>query len=185
MLIGLLADVHDHLDYLRRAVDVFNAAGCQQVLFAGDLVSTIAVPPLRRLICPLFGCFGDNEGNRPGLLAGMSVVGSLVEPPCIFTCADGTRIALAHMKRQLRELADTYDLAVVGHTHRWGRTQDSRNRWIINPGETSGWSFGTPTVAMLDVTKRSVAWFDLRRESRVCLGSASYDERSNRAQDEQ
>ena len=38
MLLGIFADSHDHLDHLRRAVEVFNTAQCEQVLFAGDLV---------------------------------------------------------------------------------------------------------------------------------------------------
>lgn len=86
------------------------------------------------------------------------------------------------MKQQLRELASHCDLAVVGHTHRWGSTQDARGRWIINPGETSGWSFGTPTVAILNVAKRTVGWFDVRCVPAACLGFASYDQRSGRAQ---
>ena len=63
MLIGAFADSHDHLDYLRAAVKIFNDSQCGAVLFAGDLVSTFAVPILRDLHCPLIGCFGDNEGN--------------------------------------------------------------------------------------------------------------------------
>ena len=68
MLVGIFADTHDHLANIRRAVERFNQAGCEVVLFAGDLVSTFAVPPLRRLQCPFVGCFGDNEGNKICLL---------------------------------------------------------------------------------------------------------------------
>ena len=64
MRIGVFADTHDHLDNIRRAVEYFNRAECEYVIFAGDFVSTIAVPPLRNLTCPLVGCFGDNEGNK-------------------------------------------------------------------------------------------------------------------------
>ena len=67
MLIGIFADTHDHLANIRLAVERFNAAKCELVLFAGDLVSTFAVPPLRRLNCPFVGCFGDNEGNKVDL----------------------------------------------------------------------------------------------------------------------
>ena len=49
MLIGIFADSHDHLDHIQRAVEVFNQAGCELVVFAGDLVSSFAVPPLRKL----------------------------------------------------------------------------------------------------------------------------------------
>ena len=150
MLIGIFADSHDHLDNIRLAVARFNAAGCELVLFAGDLVSTFAVPPLRKLECPLVGCFGDNEGNKPGLLAGFRLVGQLSEPPVRLTTDDGTRFVLAHMQRQLRGLVDDYDVAIFGHTHKPRIGRDDAGRLFINPGETSGWTFGRPTVALLE-----------------------------------
>ena len=69
MLIGIFADSHDHLDHIRLAVATFNEAGCELVVFAGDLVSSFAVPPLRALNCRVIACFGDNEGNKAGVLA--------------------------------------------------------------------------------------------------------------------
>ena len=55
MRIGIFADSHDHLNYIRRAVELFNQRECELVVFAGDLVSTFAIPPLRKLNCPLVG----------------------------------------------------------------------------------------------------------------------------------
>ena len=112
MLLGVFADSHDHLDHLRLATQVFNEAGCETVLFAGDLVSTFAVPPLRKLNCPFVGCFGDNEGNKAGLLAGMSIIGTLQEPPVRYTAPDGTRFLLAHMERQARGIGDDFDVFI-------------------------------------------------------------------------
>src|SRR3954469_8470481 len=156
MLVGLFADSHDHLDNLRLAVERFNEAGCELVLFAGDLVSTFAVPPLRRLKCPLVACFGDNEGNKVGLHAGLSLVGTLAEPPVRFTAGDGTRFIICHMQRQLRGQADDWDIAVFGHTHKPRVIRDDSRRLLINPGETSGWTFGRPTIALLETVTRQV-----------------------------
>ena len=150
MRIGIFADSHDHLDNLRLAVTVFNDAECHQVLFAGDLVSTIAVPPLRKLKCPFVGCFGDNEGNKAGLLAGVSLVGKLSEPPVLFESADGTRFGIAHMRRQLDQLEAEYDIAVYAHTHKPRVGRDEQGRLCINPGETGGWTYREPTVAILE-----------------------------------
>lgn len=65
MRVGVFADSHDHLDNIQLAVKRFTQAECAGVLLAGDLVSTIVVPPLRALRCPFVGCFGDNKGNIP------------------------------------------------------------------------------------------------------------------------
>jgi uncharacterized protein len=156
MLVGLFADTHDHLANIRLAVDRFNAAGCELVLFAGDLVSTFAVPPLRKLKCPLVACFGDNEGNKVGLHAGFALVGTLAEPPVRLTAADGTRFIICHMERQLRGQPDDWDVAVFGHTHKPRVRRDERGRLLINPGETSGWTFNQPTIAFLDTARREV-----------------------------
>src|SRR5207253_7084078 len=156
MLIGLFADTHDHLANIRLAVERFNAARCEVVLFAGDLVSTFAVPPLRKLKCPLVACFGDNEGNKVGLLAGFALVGQIGEPPVRFTANDGTRFIICHMQRQLRGEADDWDIAVFGHTHKPRMIRDGSGRLLINPGETSGWTFGLPTIALLETATREV-----------------------------
>ena len=156
MLVGLFADAHDHLANIRQAVERFNEARCEVVLFAGDLVSTFAVPPLRKLKCPIVACYGDNEGNKVGLQAGFSLVGQLGEPPVRFVSADHTRFVICHMQRQLRGLDDEWDIAVFGHTHKPGVKRDERGRLLINPGETSGWTFGKPTVALLETATRAV-----------------------------
>jgi hypothetical protein len=156
MLVGLFADTHDHLANIRLAVERFNEAKCELVLFAGDLVSTFAVPPLRKLQCPFVGCFGDNEGNKVGLLAGFTLVGQIGEPPVRFTASDGTRFIVCHMQRQLRGQADDWDIALFGHTHKPRIRRDDCGRLLINPGETSGWTFGQPTICLLETRSREV-----------------------------
>lgn len=157
--IGIFADTHDNVPHIAQAVKRFNAANVDLVLFAGDLVSTICVPPLRKLSAPVIGCFGDNEGNKPGILSGFRIVGQLSEPPVQVTANDGTRIVLVHMRRQLRGLASDYDVAVFAHTHKPRIELDTSDRLLLNPGEAGGWSFGKPTIAFLDTASR-VAYID-------------------------
>ncbi|WP_437224231.1 metallophosphoesterase [Planctomicrobium sp. SH661] len=156
MRVGIFSDTHDHLDNIRRAVALFNDRKCDCVLFAGDLVSTFAIPPLRHLKCPLYGCFGDNEGNRTGILGGFRIIGQIREAPAAYELADGTRIVIVHMERQLTGFRDAFDIAVYGHTHRPSVSRDDQGRLFINPGETSGWTYGNPTVALLETSDQSV-----------------------------
>lgn len=155
MRIGLFADSHDHLDHIRRAVDVFNAEQCELVIFAGDLVSSFAVPPLRQLRCPVLACFGDNEGNKIGVSAGFRILGEIGEPPFGYRAVDGTRILITHMLRSLQGLEGDFDVCVFAHTHRAEIRVDDYGRLLVNPGEASGWSFQKPSVAILETQPRS------------------------------
>tara|TARA_R110002020_G_scaffold319161_7_gene535088 strand:- start:1488 stop:2090 length:603 start_codon:yes stop_codon:yes gene_type:complete len=150
MRIGIFADAHDHLDNLRRAVALFNVKKCDLVVFAGDLVSTISVPPLRKLNCPLLGCFGDNEGNRTGIHNGMSIIGILGDPPLGIRTQDGRRILVTHQWNQVRNQLEDCEVVIYGHTHRASIGRDERGRLMINPGETGGWTYGKPSVAILE-----------------------------------
>ncbi len=166
MLIGIFADSHDHLDHIRRAVEVFNEAGCELVVFAGDLVSSFAVPPLRNLKCKVIGCFGDNEGNKPGVAAGMRIIGTIGEPPLGFKTPDGRKVLVTHMDRTLRGIEGEFDVAIFAHTHKPSITRDELGRLFINPGETSGWSYGRPSVALLDTTtmEARIVWLNSSSE---------------------
>lgn len=150
MRIGVFADSHDHLDNVRLAVGEFNKEQCDLVVCTGDFVSTFVTPPLRRLRCPFLGCFGDNDGNKRGLLNGVSLIGTIGEPPFGFKTPDGTKVLVTHMLRHLRGLGDNADLILFAHTHKPVIKWDQRGRLFVNPGETSGWSFRKPTIAIVD-----------------------------------
>lgn len=162
MRIGIFGDVHDHLDNLRRAVEVFNARGCDLVVFAGDFVSPIAVPPLRQLTCPILSCFGDNEGNKIGIQSGMRILGTVAEPPFGFRTKDGRRILVTHVLEHLRGALGECDVVISGHTHQASVVKDRSGRLFVNPGETSGWTKHRPTVAFLDTATLEAEIVDLR-----------------------
>lgn len=162
MLVGIFADTHDHLDHIRAAVGVFNEHRCDVVLFAGDFVSTICVPPLRKLCCPVVATYGDNDGNKVGLQSGFTIIGTLADPPVRYTADDGTRFVIVHMLRQLRGYAEEFDVAIYGHTHKPRIHHDESGRLYINPGETAGWTFGRPTVVLFDTLHKDARVLDLR-----------------------
>ena len=168
MKIGVFSDVHDHLDNLRSAIGAFNSHRCDLVIFAGDLVSTIAIPPLRKLQCPFVGCYGDNEGNRVGIQSGMSIVGTMADPPFGFRTADGTRIVITHQRALLAGNCEGCDVLIYGHTHRASVEYDRFGRLLLNPGEAGGWTYGQPTVAIVETKPLRVELVSLlqARESR-------------------
>lgn len=150
MRVGIFADAHDHIDNVRRAVVAFNQLQCDLVLFAGDFVSPLVVPPLRKLTCPVIACYGDNDGNIVGIQGGMRIVGTLGYPPFGVQLTDGTKILLGHDVTSLRPHLEGVDVVVFAHSHKPSLVKDARGRLFINPGETSGWVFRKPTIAYFD-----------------------------------
>lgn len=167
MRVGIFADSHDHLDHVRRAVSVFNETGCELVVFAGDFVSPLVIPPLRNLRCPVIACFGDNDGNKIGIAGGMKIVGLLSDPPFGFVTKDGTRFLLTHQLEHVKGLIDGADVIVYAHTHRPSEVVDAAGRLFLNPGETGGWFHRQPTVFILETETRQTTRVDLDPEMAV------------------
>lgn len=164
MRVGIFADSHDHLDHVRRAVAMFNELGCELVIFAGDFVSPLVIPPLRNLRCPVVACFGDNDGNKIGIAGGMKIVGLLAEPPFGYVATDGTRFLITHQLEMLKGCIDGAQVIVFAHTHRPSVVQDAAGRLFINPGETGGWFHRTPTVYILETTTLEATRIDIDPE---------------------
>jgi putative phosphoesterase len=154
MRIGILADTHDNLPMVERAVARLNALSPDLVLHAGDYVAPFVIPRLAGLACPCIGVFGNNDGDR-ALLAAKARESGRVEIQGYFTArlADGRSIALLHGHEPgaLDGIAGSgiFDVIVHGHSHRPSITGKGRTL-MVNPGEVCGYLTGRGTVAVLE-----------------------------------
>jgi putative phosphoesterase len=154
MKIGIMADIHDNVDNLRHAIGRFNAEGCSLVLLAGDFVSPLVVPSMRKLTGKVVACFGDNDGNQRGIIGGMEIVGTLGYGPFSHQTSDGLKILMAHQLNDVKDCIGDEEIIVFAHTHRPSVVKDRKDRLFINPGEVGGWMFRKPTVVILDTESR-------------------------------
>lgn len=149
-MIGILSDTHDNLTRVRQAVRLFNDAGCDLVIHAGDFVAPFTVDELRNLRAPVKGVFGNCDGERAGLTRAFQGMGEIREAPFAFLHA-GLRFVVVHLEGMAAPffVARTCDVIVSGHTHR--PVVESRDGiLLINPGEAGGWLGGRSTVVLLD-----------------------------------
>jgi hypothetical protein len=146
MLIGILADTHDNLPMIERALTELKARKVEVLLHAGDYVAPFALKRVLASELPLVGVFGNNDGERRGL-------GKLSEDihlgPYRFEL-EGRTIVMAHEPDVLKDaLGDGDDLGVCGHTH---EPQISIGPpLVVNPGEVGGWLTGRSTGAVVDL----------------------------------
>ena len=151
MRIGLIADTHDNMPKIKKALAAFTARKVEAMVHAGDVISPFAAKALRATKLPIFAVYGNNDGERKGLadlLEGISDGPRLVE-------LDGRKILVAHSVAQVSEAAKAgADLVVVGHTHVAGL--ERTKPLVLNPGECGGWLYGKTSVAVLDTVRMSV-----------------------------
>jgi hypothetical protein len=157
MLIGLMADSHDHLPRIERAVEVFNRRQVKFVIHGGDFVAPFALAPLERLRCDWVGVLGNNDGERAGLQRRSQ--GRITAGPLRIEKA-GKRLTVIHILEELALDREEADLVIFGHTHK-AEVRQERNMLLINPGETYGWLHGRATAAVVDLSTLAVEMIDL------------------------
>lgn len=150
MLIGVIADTHDNMDKLKKAVDLFNERAVELVLHAGDYIAPFTSRELRRLECRMIGVFGNNDGEKLGLVKQFEGFGELHEGIHQLKL-NGKTIAMTHCPEIAATLAGSgaFDVVIYGHTHR--AEIKGQRPLVVNPGECGGWLEGKSTVATLDL----------------------------------
>ncbi len=164
MKIGVIADSHDRLPTLRRAVRMFTRMRVDALLHAGDFIAPFAakliappqVPESIRVYC----CFGNNDGERAGV---KNVLPQVVDGT-VKVELGGCRIAMNHFIEWFAPgQTDDAHVVISGHTHQI--VNETRGgQLILNPGECCGWLTDRPTVALLDTDTRTAQIIDIADE---------------------
>jgi putative phosphoesterase len=150
MLTGIIADTHDNMLTLKKAVDYFHARNVAHVIHAGDFTSPFTFQVLKDLHSGFTGIFGNNDGDR--LLLQKNSDGRVHNQPHLLEL-DNRKIIVMHEHHIIDALAQSgcYDLVIYGHTH-IPVIKTVKTTLVINPGEASGWLYGKPTVAVADLS---------------------------------
>lgn len=165
MRIAILADSHDHVDRLRRAIERCRDENVESVLHAGDFIAPFSVKVLADAGCPVHAVFGNNDGERLGIRDAFGDWGE-VQPGPIELELGSRRILLMHEPYGLasHEASDRNDLIIYGHTHEtdWRPLgEQGSGRWVINPGEVCGWVTGRATFALFDLERSEGELIDI------------------------
>ena len=155
MKIGLIADSHENMPMIAKAVELFNRERVELVLHAGDIISPITAKEFSKLKARMIIVLGNNDGEKFFLRERFKSIGEIHEGKWEGEI-DGKRLLLIHAPDMLGALekSGSYDIIVYGHTHkldiRKGETL------VVNPGECGGWITGRCTIAILDTEKMEV-----------------------------
>ncbi len=153
MKIGIMADSHDNIPNIEKAVDIFNKAGIALMIHAGDFIAPFSINHINKLKSSYIGVFGNNDGEKNGLRA---VSKDRIKDSPYTLEFGGKRICITHI---LTQSIPDCDIIIFGHTHR--PEVKKEGRLFINPGECGGWLTGKATVSILDMDKMEVEFIEL------------------------
>jgi putative phosphoesterase len=152
-----MADTHDNLPMIDKAVKMFNERKVELVLHAGDYVAPFVIPHFKNLHVRLIGVFGNNDGDHELLKKRFSENKKLEIRGSFATInVDNLKIALLHGNETelLKPLIENgcFDVVVHAHTHEAEIYKKGRTL-VVNPGEVCGYLTGKSTIALLDTAK--------------------------------
>ena len=157
MKVGIIADTHDNLPLVDKAVKKLNQEKVDIVLHAGDYVSPFTVTRLKKLNAKLIGVWGNNDGDHEYLKKRFAEIeGAELRDNFAQVTVDRLKVALLHDNGELfQSLVNSqgYDLVVHGHTHE-AQTRKKGKTTIVNPGEACGYLSGRPTIAIFNTKTR-------------------------------
>ncbi len=161
MKLGIIADSHENMPLIAKAVELFNRQEVDLVLHAGDFISAITAKEFKKLKAKLIGVFGNNDGDKLLLQKRFQGIGELYDDYHELEI-EGRKIVLMHQPKFLKALiaSGKYDLIIYGHTHKVDIREGQP--LVINPGECGGWLTGRRTVAIVDLETMKVEIYDLQ-----------------------
>jgi putative phosphoesterase len=161
MKIGIIADTHDRLPLVRKALESFKEAGVDHILHAGDFCFPLVFIHFKEFKIPVTAVFGNNDGDWLLLARQAEGIGEISKGPLGLELG-GRRIALMHEPIFLDALADSghFDLIVYGHTH--GLEERRRaDALLVNPGEACGYVSKRPTAMICGLDDMSIELMEL------------------------
>lgn len=164
MIVGLIADTHDRLKMVDKAVKKLNEMKVELVLHAGDYIAPFVIPRFGELKAKLVGVFGNNDGDHELLKKRFSELGLEMRGGFAELNVDGLKIALLHGHEEelLKALINSegFDVVVHGHTHKAEAYRKGKTL-VVNPGEVCGYLSGKSTIALLDTDRREAEIIEL------------------------
>ena len=159
MRIGIIADTHDRLPLIDKAVRKLNEQEVDLVLHAGDYIAPFVVSRFKPLKARMIGVFGNNDAEKDLLRTKFDTIAAEVRGGFAQVTVDDLKVALLHgEERSLLDAlinADSYDVVVHGHTHQ-AEVHKKGNTLVVNPGEVCGYLSDRATIAFLDSETQDV-----------------------------
>ena len=151
MLIGLMSDTHNDVDFIKKAIDIFKERGIKILVHAGDITSFRMLDYLKDFDCYIVLGNGDQIDREDINAKAASLNLRPVENSIEFECSDKMFLVFHGHDVPLYRTAlasGKYDYIIKGHTHYFENYVSNACR-IINPGAV--YAHDESSIAILDI----------------------------------
>lgn len=164
MKIAVLSDIHDNIWNLEKVLRRVKKERCQAIIFCGDFVSPFVPPQLVESGLPIWGVFGNNEGDLYSIadIEYKNLRQLHLYNRGLFEFELGRRkFAVHHYELIARNaaLSGRYDAVFYGHTHKT-KIEKIEKTLLANPGEVMG-KDGRCTFGIYDTKTRRFGIIDV------------------------
>ncbi len=145
MKIGIISDTHDDIENVQEAIQIFNQNKVEYVILAGDYIFPGIIKEFSKLNAKLIGVFGNNDGERNGILKSFIDINGELKGEIGDIEIDNIKFGIYHgTDKEIKERIISnkrYDILICGHTHKRepnssGKIEkdNNKNTLILNPG---------------------------------------------------
>lgn len=156
MKIGVISDTHDHMDNIRKFVEIFIENGVECVFHCGDIIAPFmnrAFMGLKDAGIQFYGVYGNNDGERAGLKKIFGEVCKIKTDTLEMEIGGKNLLIFHHLSPKIVDAlcqSGKYDIILKGHTHQIVNIKVG-NTLLVNPGEGCGYLTGTASAAIINL----------------------------------
>jgi putative phosphoesterase len=148
MKIGIMSDSHDHIENIKKSVQIFREREVDFIIHLGDIINPNSVRAMKGI--RLVAIFGNNDGDRFRMIDAFNEIGGDIKGDFHDFELDELKCACYHgTEPQLKDAlieCGKYDVVMYGHTHECVNTQSGKTL-VLNPGTVNG--FGDRATIMI------------------------------------
>ena len=182
MKIGILSDTHDDIENVQEAIQIFNQNKVEYVIHAGDYIFPGIIKEFSKLNAKLIGVYGNNDGERNGILKSFIDVNGELKGEIGDIEIDNIKFGIYHgTDKETKERiisSKKYNILICGHTHKRepnnsGKIEkynNNNNTLILNPGSAhrksislSGAFSEIGRIILFDTQSKAYEFVDLLR----------------------
>ena len=156
MKVAIISDIHENFHNLILTLIELEKLKIERILLLGDLMNNGIAKILAASLIPVFGIWGNNDGDKIAITKTSLRPGSNLEMgfgTYDFLEIDGRKLFLTHYPLLAKSMAKSGDFDAIFYGHDHKKNIDTFGKCLIlNPGEISGHKTGEATFAVYDTS---------------------------------